>query len=456
MTSTQLVPQVSDLYAVNKYLPQGILICDVQDNFRVVEANDAYFEVLGFTRKEFFDRFDNFGIHTVYPEDIEYTLEQFTEQTSASPQRRFAINTRLIHKTKKSIWTRLAGQVVTDAQGRDLIHFIVADVSEQYALFHALEKEYAFNNLIIELSGDAFFELELDSRVLRLSKQFADMFQLPEFIQGFPESLALYKVVPPAVIQFLQKTLQTDCEKQESRGELELNLNMPDDSTRWYRVAYSILPKNNTNKDSNSQQLEENQILWTHGRAVGKLTDITKQKEHLFELHEQASRDALTGFYNKKVTEKKIQELLDEENALLKQHVLLIIDIDHFKNVNDTLGHLQGDRLLTQCATRLRALFRGQDILGRIGGDEFFVFIRDIKDMTIAAKKAAAVCDALGSIVVNEGMSISASVGFVVFPDHGLSLNVLYKKADAALYYVKQQGRNGYAMYNKNIMHINN
>ena len=113
------------------------------------------------------------------------------------------------------------------------------------------------------------------------------------------------------------------------------------------------------------------------------IVDIDSEKRHSQELMQKAERDALTKLYNKGTTESIIENHLSRcpENSLC---ALLIIDIDDFKIVNDTRGHLFGDAFLMEIAGKIQTLFRSGDVVGRIGGDEFIAFIRDIPDMRIA------------------------------------------------------------------------
>ena len=128
--------------------------------------------------------------------------------------------------------------------------------------------------------------------------------------------------------------------------------------------------------------------------------------------------------------------------------VLLMIDIDNFKQVNDFYGHLSGDVMLTEAARMLQDMFRASDILGRIGGDEFAVFARDALDENVIRNRCRQITARLADIDYPNGYRISVSMGISFYPRHGKDYPTLFSHADAALYHLKKhRGKGGYAVY---------
>jgi diguanylate cyclase (GGDEF)-like protein len=126
----------------------------------------------------------------------------------------------------------------------------------------------------------------------------------------------------------------------------------------------------------------------------------------------------------------------------------MMIDVDQFKEINDSFGHAAGDRVLTAIGDILYNSFKGMDIAGRIGGDEFMVYLRDIKPDT-AVRLAAKISDKARHLFAGEPLErhVSISIGISVFPEHGKKFEDLYRSADMALYFVKEHGRDFYKMY---------
>lgn len=176
--------------------------------------------------------------------------------------------------------------------------------------------------------------------------------------------------------------------------------------------------------------------------------DIDKQKQDKISLEYRSQRDSLTGLFNKGTTEAKIKKILAESTST-ERHAFLIIDVDHFKRVNDTYGHLYGDHILSDAAKGIACLFRSSDIVGRIGGDEFVVFIRDIGRIELVEQRAEQICGLfVGALPRGESScEVSCSVGISLYQKHGRTFEELYQNADIALYEAKKRGRNRFVLY---------
>lgn len=159
------------------------------------------------------------------------------------------------------------------------------------------------------------------------------------------------------------------------------------------------------------------------------------------ELLKYAQTDALTGLYNKETTEQLTDELLSEDEN--KSHAFLILDVDCFKQINDIYGHAVGDIVLQKFGKLLKGTFREGDILGRIGGDEFGVIMKNIQTKDIAMKKAEELLAKTQAYKIDElkGNNISISIGISTAPQDGDCYMDLYKRADQALYQAKRSGK---------------
>ena len=178
------------------------------------------------------------------------------------------------------------------------------------------------------------------------------------------------------------------------------------------------------------------------------IKDITKSKRSELELKHEAERDSLTGLYNRNTSNRLIEEYLDriDPNSV---SAFFMIDLDRFKYVNDTYGHAAGDETLRAMADRLNGIFRQTDIVGRMGGDEFIVFVKDTQTQEAAENKADGVCRALKEIRISadKDYRISGSVGVCIVPEDGTKLETLYARADLALYAAKKAGKDRYMVF---------
>lgn len=179
------------------------------------------------------------------------------------------------------------------------------------------------------------------------------------------------------------------------------------------------------------------------------LTILTRKNSdnHARVLEEKADTDQLTGLYNKAATERLIREYLAEHPD--EQALVFLLDIDNFKKINDTMGHAFGDEVLSTIGYQLKREFRMSDIIGRTGGDEFMICLKNMKDDTITQKEIARVERFFKNFRVGEYVKYSptASIGVSVFPKHGKDFESLYKASDQALYIAKKRGKNQVAVY---------
>lgn len=180
--------------------------------------------------------------------------------------------------------------------------------------------------------------------------------------------------------------------------------------------------------------------------AIGILINIEEQQREIEKFRNRAQRDLLTGVYNKGTIEWLIKKYLLEEGRFLKS-AFLILDIDNFKKVNDSKGHQYGDYVLSDSIMKLEKIFSNKDILGRIGGDEFVIFIKDIAEVTSIERKAEQVCSIFRSLSMKAEEKVSVSIGISFYDGNGTSYETLFSQADRALYEAKKAGKDRYQIF---------
>ncbi|MEY3220430.1 MAG: hypothetical protein RIT27_1787 [Pseudomonadota bacterium] len=198
--------------------------------------------------------------------------------------------------------------------------------------------------------------------------------------------------------------------------------------------------------------LSLNAVQNAHGVAtqyVALLSDITKRKQTEYQIWKQANFDALTQLPNRHLFHQRLAQAITHASNKKTLAALMFIDLDHFKQVNDTLGHDAGDELLIQVTQRLSNSIRKGDTVARMGGDEFTVILPEMETADIAKKIAQQILVGLNqSFQLKLGeVHISGSIGIVVYPDDGQDITTLLKKADIAMYKIKEHGRNGFYFY---------
>lgn len=194
-------------------------------------------------------------------------------------------------------------------------------------------------------------------------------------------------------------------------------------------------------------------FFWTSDESVRMISyrkNIDEEKNRELLLLERSQRDSLTGLYNKGVIEEFISSFLENKNNQDSEHVFLIFDIDDFKNVNDKYGHAFGDFVISEFALELKSQFREDDIVGRIGGDEFVVLIKNFSTNNyVLIEKLERFCSKINQkrFAGHMDFSITCSIGVAMYPEHGYVYSELYEKADQALYYAKSHGKNSYHVF---------
>lgn len=175
---------------------------------------------------------------------------------------------------------------------------------------------------------------------------------------------------------------------------------------------------------------------------VGRIDERMKENLKLFE---ETKKDPLTKLLNKAYS----AQIIAESIACNAKGVLFIIDVDNFKAVNDTMGHMFGDEVIISVANGIKAAFRDSDYVGRIGGDEFIAYVENLTDRELIRRKAEQVCKTVAGIYTgkHENVKISASIGIALAPEHADNYHDLFEQADQALYYTKRKGKNGYTYY---------
>ena len=256
-------------------------------------------------------------------------------------------------------------------------------------------------------------------------------------------------------------TLITGFLPEDAIGQNPRILRSDKHDAEFYRAMWQSLDENNhwhgeiwdkrKNGEIYPKWLCINAVRLPHGdtRYVALFADISEQKAHEERIDYLARHDALTGLANRRLLEDRMAKLLASARRGDQGIALMLIDLDHFKQVNDSLGHQVGDQLLVEISRRLNASVRDSDIVARLGGDEFVVVLSGITDHRDVAPVAEKIREALDRPVEASLhlLHTSPSIGISLYPSDGDSLDVLLQAADIAMYQVKAAGRNAWMFF---------
>ncbi|MEG0832283.1 MAG: GGDEF domain-containing protein, partial [Acidaminococcaceae bacterium] len=209
------------------------------------------------------------------------------------------------------------------------------------------------------------------------------------------------------------------------RSSAEYRIADDQDNYQWCRVEFLTLRK----ADGSPYKI------------LGKITNINDEKFNLLQLKSRAERDSLTNLYNNNSFKEAINSYLTEK-APEGKHAFIIVDVDDFKQVNDTAGHQEGDRVLREVAKLMVQVFAKDCLVGRLGGDEFAVLAKNIASEAEVEEQVTTFLSRTKEIVVGTGvLELSCSIGIAFYKTGGSNFAELFKNADTALYKAKAQGK---------------
>ncbi len=410
-------------------MPGGIFHCLFDEPLTLLQTSDSFLQLTGYTREEIRTELHNSFRALIDPRDYENTLREVREQLRHGCDKELQF--RLLRKNAEPIWVLDKGRYLQDEWGRQYFCCILVDISESKRIAEEFRLSLQRYEIIMNQTQDIIFEWNIATDELTFSENWKQYL-------GYPRQITVSGLLDEKNTNFYpeQRSLFADLCRRIRTGQAyiedELQLHDVHHQPNWFRIRVTT-------------QLDENQKPI---KAIGILSNIDEDKQRAQKLLEKAQRDPLTQYYNKETAQTLIQDWLSTQPA---QNALMIIDIDDFKIVNDTLGHLFGDAFLIEATSRIRQLFRSEDILGRVGGDEFLVFMKNIPDKELAEKKARQIIEAFQSIELRNQkiLKVSCSIGIAMTSPVNPNFHYWFHRADQALYSMKSQGKNQYAFYNQ-------
>ncbi len=303
------------------------------------------------------------------------------------------------------------------------------DISDR--TLRLLERDRQRYALLSKISGEILFTYEAESDTTEFTEKYHEVFGGPTRIRHVGETFLREGKISESDLQRVSEAYLSLTQESPTR-RLDIQMVPADGSPVWLELYLQAI------WDSDNGNLLTG--------CYGKLTSIHQLKQETLRWKEQATHDYLTGLCNRQGFEAAVQAALRDrtENGF----ALVFMDIDHFKQVNDTQGHLTGDSLLRETGKLLRSMLRSTDLVARIGGDEFTALLNNLSRRDILCRKAEELRTAFREkLEPKYHCNISCSIGIAVCPEDGTVYSELLRKADMALYDVKERGGNGYAFY---------
>lgn len=426
--ATELRGRNEELEALTENIPGGVHQCECDDAMTFISMSRSFLVLTGYSQEEIKSRFHNSFAEMISPKDLARVQAETKEQLSRGDT--LEVEYRIERADGKRLWILEQGKRATRADGSKCFYCVLVDITRQREQREELRLMLERHRIIMDQTTDIIFEWNIGDDTLVFSANWRKKFGYAPIQETISDRIPLSKNIHaddmPAFVKIMANSAAG-----VPYSETEFRIMDALGNFRWYRIRATV------QYDSYHHPI----------KAVGVIVDIDDDKKQRERLLEQTQRDPLTNLYNKtavrEITTRKIVEG-DGKSA----QALLIIDIDNFKGVNDTYGHLCGDTLLSDVAGVLKNHFGDESLVGRIGGDEFIVYLPSVEGEKDASDKVAGLLFELGKLrPMKDASPISCSIGATIFPQKGADYFELYQHADNALYKIKARGKNSFAFY---------
>lgn len=443
-----------------------LLFKPIQKRLPVFDINDDLLEKLDYNRVTFLRKFKHSSQNLFTDESFSLMQPYFSD--ACKDKASHDIEIELKRKDGIKIWFSCRLSLLMDFKPEPLILAVCEDINS------IKEKQAKVNEqslLISKTKVELIQELEYERFLKQITNEFYENI--------FEADLTNNKLLNGSTLKHFGNRRNSDAKYEnydtylkylvqtrivaDSRKEC-LKIYSREHLIQEYKNGKSQITFQCLAKDLNGSQmfwLEINSRVFINPatdtfRCIIYCRNIDETKKQEIGLLEKAQQDSLTLLFNKRTAETLIDEILSSSSKNSK-HALIMLDLDNFKKVNDSLGHGFGDKVLVEFSQEMRSAFREEDIIGRIGGDEFVILVKNYGHKESFKWRVQELCSRLVKSYDShrEQYSVSASIGVAFFPEHGKTYKELQKKADNALYYSKGHGKNTFTFFKKELAYNN-
>ena len=419
---------------VDPAMPDSSFSCRNDRDLTLTRFGNSTATLAGYNRQELSEQFDNRLIRLVHPDDREMLLSTLRDGFHES--KIVDVQYRVIARDGSVRWILSRNRLVLGGDGQEYIFVLAMDNSRSHLAYDAIREKIARYEIILAQTENVLFEWDRRDDTITFSDTWEKIFGFEPIERDVVNNLAQGTFFHPDDVELLGDHI-ANIENGSDYEMAEVRMATAKGRYLWCRFRATAIR-------------DEYGMLQ---KICGIIINIDAEKQSKQALQERAERDTLTRLLNKYAGRKQAEEYF----ARHPQEVncaLLMIDLDNFKPVNDQFGHLFGDTVLTKVARILKKMFRSQDIIARVGGDEFMVLMRGISDRELLQNRCRQLMSLFSNTFweMNQKLSqpLSCSIGIAMAPVHGRSYFELFQHADQAMYQAKAKGKNTFAFYDSN------
>ena len=410
------------------YLPAGMVIFDFAKPGLPLFVSEQALRIFGLSAAEFEDISAGKTTFNFFPDN---DFQLLRKKIADNPGQTGEIVYRAVGRQGQTMHLRATCSLRTLDDGRSIGYTVLTDVSEQIAVTRKQQQQEEIFKMLMDDTGNIVFDYDVDEDVMDISL-LRDGNRTIKTIKRYLAEFATVSLIHHDHIDMLLGRFR-EAKMRPISDHCSFQANIDGQGYRWFRSYYKSV-------------VDENGRVC---RIIGRFRDSSAEVEAAQKLQRRADIDGLSGIYNRAKTVEMINERLRTDVPGCK-HTLMVFDIDRFKQINDTCGHPMGDKVIGMVAAVLRSLFRSDDVLGRIGGDEFAVLTTTPETfrMTVRAERLQALAREIAD-KLRLGVKVSLSIGMAEAPRYGRDFDTLFLKADKALYAAKRGGRDRWVVYHE-------
>ena len=402
--------------------PVGIVSVKGGNELKIETANREFCKMTGHDISDF-DTKDITLAQLIYKED--YMLFEDAAEVSRRYKQSGEFEARIITADNRIVWAVFQCQIYYYLSATPFYLVSCWDITERKKLENEMMLANERYQLLEEVSEGSLLDYDVLNKRFKIPEDYRK-FMKNKFAE-YEDYDKFLEQLHPQDIEKLTKAIQAASHK-EMQGCIEYRLKFTEKEKECYRY-YKSTYRSITDYDG--------KIC----RIIGRNYDISEEKAVTAKLQREVQLDPLTRILNKKASKEAVDLFLKTNPN--STHALFVIDIDDFKKINDTFGHTVGDMVISDIALLIQEQFTENDIVGRVGGDEFIVFAKNVT-VAEARQRAKMLCKTVQKKLSGDGAEIivTLSAGIAIFNQDGDNYNTLFERADHAMYHIKKNGKN--------------